>query len=518
MIVSSMGSWMHEVGAGWLMATLTSDPFMVSMVQAAATLPLFLLTMPAGALADITDRRIYLIGTQFWLITTAGILGILTLMDITTAKLLLMFSFSMGVGTSLMMPAFASLTPELVPKRELAAAITLNSIAFNITRAVGPAVAGLLVAAAGPGIVFILNAISFTAVITVIYRWENRQPASHLPNERFIASMRSGLRYFRQASSLHAIILRGMALFAAMSAPLAFLPLIVREELQSGPETYGLLLGCIGIGAVVTGFSLAKIRQRFSADAIIAVGTTGVVITTALLASVRDIRQLVVIMAFLGASWIAAQSTLQVSAQLSLPRWVRARGLAVFMATFMGIMALGAITWGNIAAMTSIQMALSAAAATGAIGIILTLPLRLERFADADPSPAEPGSEPVADPMAEPGLAMPSDNEQGSVLINIEYKIDPAEVESFLDAMGELRKVRLRNGSMTWGIYQDRDDDTSFVETYLDESWLAHLRQRYRVTQDDRRAMDAVLAFHRGTSLPLVTYLQSRRRRKQRNG
>ncbi len=509
MIVSSLGSWMHDVGAGWLMATLTSDPFMVSLVQAAATLPLFLLTMPAGALADITDRRIYLIGTQIWLIATAGILGVLTLAQMTTTSVLLMFSFSMGMGTSMMMPAFASLTPDLVPKNELAAAITLNSIAFNVTRAAGPALAGLLVAATGPGIVFLFNAASFTAVIIVIYRWKNRQPASHLPNERFVGSMRSGLRYFRQASSLHAIILRGMALFAAMSAPLAFLPLIVRKELQSGPDTYGLLLGCVGIGAVITGLGLARIRQRFSADTIIAVGTTGVVLATALLASVRDVRQLAVIMGLLGASWIAAQSTLQVSAQLSLPRWVRARGLAVFMTTFMGIMALGTVTWGKIAAVTSIQVALLTAATAGAIGILLTLRLRLERYAGADPSPDEP--------TTVPGLAMPADNQHGSVLINIEYIIDPDDVESFLDAMQELRKVRLRNGSITWGIYQDTSDKTRFVETYLDDSWLAHLRQLYRITRDDRRAMDAALAFHRGTSLPQVTHLISQRRRKPRS-
>ncbi len=325
LIVSSLGSWMHDVGAGWLMATLAPDPVMVSLVQAATLLPLFLLTLPAGALADIVNRRKYLIGTQTWMMVMAALLGTLTLLGYTNEWTLLGLTFTMSCGTAMMMPAFSALIPDLVPRRELIAAVTLNSIAFNVTRALGPAIAGIILALTGPGILFIINAVSFSAVIWVIFQWRSQQPASSLPSERFMGSLRTGLRYARQSSDLHTILLRGATLFLSMSAPLAFLPLIVKTELQSGPQTYGLLLGCIGTGAVTTGLLLPQIRQRFSTDAVISVGTIGVVLAGLSLAYVRNIPLLSLSMVMLGAAWISAQSTLQVTAQLSLPSWVRAR-------------------------------------------------------------------------------------------------------------------------------------------------------------------------------------------------
>jgi MFS family permease len=507
LIVSSMGSWMHDVGAGWLMATLAPDPVMVSLVQAATLLPLFLLTLPAGALADIVNRRKYLIGTQTWMMIMAALLGILTLFGYTNEWTLLGLTFTMSCGTAMMMPAFSALIPDLVPRNELIAAVTLNSIAFNVTRALGPAIAGIILALTGPGILFVINAVSFSAVIWVIFQWRSQQPASSLPSERFMGSLRTGLRYARQSSDLHTILLRGATLFLSMSAPLAFLPLIVKTELQSGPQTYGLLLGCIGTGAVTTGLLLPRIRQRFSTDAVISVGTIGVVLAGLSLAYVRNIPLLSIAMVMLGASWISAQSTLQVTAQLSLPSWVRARGLAVFIGTFMGVMAIGAVGWGQVAKFSSLSMALTIAAGLGAVGAVLTWPLSLEKIARRDPTPAEP--------LPMPNVTISAEHDQGPVLINISYIIDPEKIDDFLDAMQLLRKVRLRNGSSAWGVFQDTADETRFVEIFMDESWIDHLRQHHRVTREDRRAIDAAMAFHQGDSPPVVSHLLSRRRKSR---
>jgi len=508
LIVSSLGSWMHDVGAGWLMATLAPDPVMVSLVQAATLMPLFILTLPAGALADIVNRRKYLIVTQAWMMVMAALLGLITLAGYTNEWILLCLTFAMSCGTAMMMPAFSSLIPDLVPREELIAAVTLNSIAFNVTRAVGPAIAGIILALTGPGIVFIINAISFSAVIWVIFQWRSGQPASALPSERFMGSLRTGLRYARQSNDLHRILLRGATLFLSMSAPLAFLPLVVKNELASGPQTFGLLLGCIGAGAVSTGLILPALRRRFSTDVVISCGTAGVVLAGLSLAYLRNVPLLCLAMIMLGASWISAQSTLQVTAQMSLPSWVRARGLAVFIGTFMGIMAIGAVGWGQVAKYSSLSMALTIAAGLGAVGAILTWPLSLEKITRRDPTPAKP--------LPMPNVTIPTEHDQGPVLVKIDYLIDPEQAEDFLDAMQAVRKVRLRNGSSAWGVFQDTTDEQKFIEIFVDESWVDHLRQHHRITQEDRRAMDNALAFHRDDRPPVVAHFLSHKRKKRR--
>jgi MFS family permease len=512
LIVSSLGSWMHDVGAGWLMTTLAPDPVMVSLVQFSMMLPVFFLTLPAGALADIVDRRRYLLFTLTWLMCVALLLGVLTLSGITTAWTLLVLTFSMGIGMALMAPAFAALIPDLVPREELTAAITLNSIAFNATRAIGPAIAGSIVALTGSGIVFLINAISYSAVIFVLFKWRNEQPASNLPSERFTGAIRSGIRYVRRSRALHVILIRGVAVFAMISAPMAFLPLVVKTELNAGPEIFGLLLGCVGIGAVAAGLTLARVRSRVSADRVILTGSLGVVLATLALAYVRNIAILAPAMLVLGGAWITAMSTLQVSAQLSLPAWVRARGLAVFIATFMGIMAIGAVSWGQLAALTSLTEALTAAAAFGVLGIVLTWRLSISKVV--------PDDEALTPAYAVGDTVVPTSREgdRGPVLVNIEYQIDDREADAFSDAMQSVRKIRLRNGSTAWGLFQDTRDEHRFVEVFVDESWVEHLRQRYRVTREDRHAIDTALAFHRGTEPPKISHLLSKRRtRRGRN-
>jgi MFS family permease len=335
-IVSNIGSWMHEVGAGWLMTSLAPSPLMVALVQAATTAPVFLLALPAGALADIVDRRRYLIASQIWMMITAATLGALTLSGMTTALILLIFTFALGIGTAMMMPAWGAITPELVQRSELQAAIGLNTIGMNVSRSVGPALAGLIVAAAGPGMVFILNAISFLAVIAALKRWQRPPTESELPAERVFGAIRAGLRYARHSPELRAVLTKGAAFFVFASASWALLPLIVRQELNSGPGTYGLFLACLGVGAIAGALLLPRVRIRVSRDRIVA-GATGLYsIAMLALAHSGNVYAAGAAMLLTGVAWISVVSSLMTAAQTAMPGWVRARGLGTVLGRLHG--------------------------------------------------------------------------------------------------------------------------------------------------------------------------------------
>ena len=264
-VVSNIGTWMQDVGVGWLMTTLAPAPIMVALVQTATTLPVVLLVLPAGALADIVDRRRYLIAVQVWMLVVSATLGALTFAGITGPWLLLAFTFALGLGTALMMPAWAAITPELVPKADLQAAIALNSVGVNLSRAVGPAIAGVIVSAVGSWAVFMLNALSYVGVLAVLVWWKPEERVQKLPVEHFAGAFRAGLRYAWHAPALKAVLVRSAAFFIFAAATWALFPLIVRQELGRGAEIYGALLACIGVGAVSGALFLPKLRSRFRA-------------------------------------------------------------------------------------------------------------------------------------------------------------------------------------------------------------------------------------------------------------
>ena len=506
-IVSNMGTWMHEIGAGWLMVSLTTDPFMVSLVQASVALPAFFLAVPAGAMADIVDRRLYMLTAISWLVCVAAGLCLMTFAGKTTAGVLLLFTLGSGIGAAMLMPAFAALIPDLVPRAELTGAITLNGIGMNATRAVGPAIAGVLVAEFGPALVFGLNAASYAALLFVMFRYRSSQPRSTLPSERFFGAVRVGLRFARQSPRLQLVIIRGVPLFFMLSAMWAFLPLIAREEVGGSAQLYGLFLGSLGAGAVVMGLMLTHIRRRFAADIVLVMGTFGAAITLLALAYVRIPALLCITLFIGGASWISCLSTLQVAAQLALPVWVRARGLATFLAFFMGSMAVGSALWGRIASNTSISVALLSATALGLAALALTARMRLHRDSEEGLMPA--------DPIPDPNVALPVDQDQGPVKVSIRYEIAPSQAAEFTAAMRDVRRMRLRNGAVAWGLYQDAEAPEVFLETFLEESWLDHLRQHERQTMEDREFSRVAAAFHIGTEPPQIMHFIARRAPKR---
>ncbi len=498
-IFSNIGSWMHEVGAGWLMTSLAPSPLMVALVQAATTSPVFLLALPAGALADIVDRRRYLIATQVWMMIVAAILGVLTLTGLTTAPLLLVFTFALGMGTAMMMPAWGAVTPELVPRAELHAAIGLNTIGMNVSRAIGPALAGLIIATAGPGVVFILNAISFLAVIAALKSWQRPARESELPAERLFGAVRAGLRYARHSPELRAVLTRGVAFFVFASASWALLPLIVRQELNSGPGTYGLFLACVGIGAIGGALLLPHVRGRVSRDRIVAGATVLYTLAMLALAHSGNVYAAGAAMLVTGVAWLSVVSSLMTATQTALPGWVRARGLAFFWVAFTGGMAAGSALWGQIASWIGIPAALTVAAVGALAGIAATWQYRIGLHDVADLSP----SLHWATPMMADELEMDS----GPVMVTVEYRIDPARIHEFSQIMHSIRRVRRRDGAFMWELFNDIEDPGRFVECFMVESWLEHLRQHERVTVADRDVSEKARAFHLGSEPPKVTHL-----------
>ena len=498
-VVSNIGTWMHEVGAGWLMTTLAPSPLMVALVQAATSAPVFLLALPAGALADIVDRRRYLIASQIWMMAAAALLGVLTLTGVTTAPLLLILTFALGIGTAMMMPAWGAITPELVQRSELHAAIGLNSIGMNVSRSVGPAIAGFIVAAAGPGVVFILNALSFLAVIAALKRWQSTPVASELPAERVVGAIRAGLRYARHSPELRAVLIRGAAFFVFASASWALLPLVVRLELKSGPGTYGLFLACLGVGAIAGALLLPRIRTRVSRDGIVA-GATGLYAIGMLgLAHSVSVYEAGMAMVLTGMAWISVVSSLMTAAQTALPGWVRARGLALFWVVFMGGMAAGSTIWGQIASWIGIPYALTAAAAGALLGIAATWKYRVGRHDEADLSPS----------LAWPAPMLADDPiDRGPVMVTVEYLIDPASAAEFSRIMHQqMHRIRRRDGAFMWELFNDIDQPDRIVECFMVESWFEHLRQHGRVTVADRNVIEQTRKFHLGSEPPRVTHL-----------
>jgi MFS family permease len=486
-IVSNVGTWMQDVGAGWLMTSLSSSPSIVALVEAADSLPVMLLALPAGAIADIVDRRRLLVAVQVYLLVVASLLGVLAALDLVTMWMLLGFIFALGVGAAVVMPAWAAIVPELVPADQLQSAVVLNSIAINVSRAIGPAIAGVIVAATGAWLVFVLNALSYIGILAVLLRWRRVHRKSPLPAERFLGAIRVGLRFIMHARPLQVVLIRGIAFFLFASATWSLFPLIVRRELGRGPEIYGLLLTCIGIGAVGGAMLLPRIRARISRDGLVSGASVLYAVGALLLAHVQNLVLLAIAMLATGVAWISILSALQVSAQLALPAWVRARGLAAFVIVFMGGMAFGSILWGQVASRVGISAALTLAALGMAIAIVATWRCRLGEHQVRDFTPSLDWPTPVLVETPEP--------HSGPVLVTIEYHVRPDKRQEFVVAMRAVEQMRRRNGAYFWALFHDSADPKRYLECSMDESWVEHLRQHERASIADREVLDAAKQF-----------------------
>jgi predicted MFS family arabinose efflux permease len=496
---------MQDTAGTWLMTSLTASPLLIALMQTAASLPLLLLGLLAGATADIFDRRKLLIFWQTWMLGSVGVLAVLTFVGRVSPWTLLGFTFLLNAGAAMNNPAWQAIVPELVPRKMIPESVSLNAASNNLARAVGPALGGLMVAAfktahKGAGSVFALNAISFAGVIWVLVNWK-RVPLfkSALPSERIAGSIRSGLRYVRYAPDLQASLVRAFVFPFFISAIWSLLAVVAKRDLKQGPLGYGILNGSLGLGAVIVATMLHRIRQRFSADQILTATTLYNVVALLILAFVRSPAVIIPALVVSGAAWTSTMSTLNVSVQLAVPTWVQARALGTYLMTFQGGLALGSILWGAIAERGSTPMALTCAAG----GLLVTLPV-VRRFRILYGPLPDHTPHQFKNPA--PQLAPDTEPTDGPVRISVEYRIPEENYAEFTRAIHQLRGVRLRDGAVRWGIYRDATDPKHMNETFIMESWIDYLRSRERLTAADEAIRARVRALHRHDDPPKTSY------------
>jgi MFS family permease len=495
-LAANLTMWMNDVAAAWLMTTLTTSPVMVALVQTASTLPVFLLGLPSGALADILDRRRYFAATQLWVSINALVLAALSLADALTANLLLGLTFVNGVGLAMRWPVFAAIVPEIVPRAQLSPAIALNGIAMNLSRVIGPVLAGSLLAAASSAAVFVLNAVLAGVAFVLILRWKRQPTVNALPGERFVGAMRVGLNFARQSPRLRMILLRVFLFFLQSTALLALLPLVAKGLHGGGPATFTVMLACLGAGAIFAALRFPHWRARYTRDQFIRAGTLAQAALSVLIVYVPELWVALPAMVLVGMAWISVANSLTISAQTVLPDWVRARGMSIYQMALMGGSASGSLLWGQVASWTDVATSVAAAAVTGVV-LLLTLqrqPIERETEVDYSPAPLSGGIEP----------ALGVDADDGPVMVTVEYLIDPARAAEFAKVMQRTRQARLRQGALSWGMFRDVAHPERVLEYFVDENWLEHQRRLARFSSFDAGLREQRLAFHTGSEAPRV--------------
>jgi len=497
-LVSNIGSWMHEVGAGWLMTSLTTSPVMVALMQTATSLPAFFVLLPSGALSDILDRRLYLLTANISRLVVAVLLAVMTLAGWIGPWSLLLLTLLLGINIAMIMPTWQAIVPEVVPRTHLQAAIGLNTLGMNVARVLGSLIAGIIIAAAGSGAVFICNAVSLLFIITVLLRWKRVVPETTLPPERLGAAIATGLRYARHSPALLATIYRSIGFYFFASILWALLPLIARDLLQGDERTYSYLFAAISIGAIGNALVLPRLRRRFNNDALITGAGLVFAVGIALTATVHVHALAMLALCVCGAAWITVMTCAQMSAQTALPNWIRSRGLAVFLTFFMGSLGIGPIVWGSLAELTDLPTAMLVAATGLVLAALFTRRWPVSGNDQLDHTPSRHWHKP------EPVIAV--SHEQGPVMVNVRYEVAALQLPDFLREIQLLGKARRRDGASYWQIFEDAAKPGSYVEAYVVASWLDHLRQHERISRQDaqvqQRLKDLVLP---GTE-PVVTH------------
>ena len=494
-LAANVTMWMNEVASAWLMTSLTDNAFMVAMVQAASTLPVFVLGLPSGALADIVDRRRYFAFTQVWVGVTAIALAAFAYADALTAPLLLALTFANGIGMAMRWPVFAAIVPDVVPRPELPAALALNGIAMNMSRVIGPVIAGALLASVGSTYVFLLNAVLTVIAFALILRWRSEPKVSALPGERFFAAMRVGLQHVTRSPRMRVVLMRIFLFFLQSSSLTALLPLIARGMHDGGPGTFTALLVAMGAGAVVTAFNLNRLRRLIRRDRLVYWGTGLHALAAVAVALSPSLWFAVPAMAVAGMAWIATANSLTVAAQLALPNWVRARGMSIYQMALMGGSAAGAALWGSVATQASVQASIIAASLIGPLVLLLTLRLGAGGVDDEDLSPAQAT-------VTAPPPVIDIAPDEGPVMVTVEYLIDPERAADFNAVMRETRLARLRQGALSWGLFRDTAQPGRYIEYFLDENWVEHQRRLERFTAADVGLFARRRAFHIGAEPP----------------
>lgn len=495
-IASDVGTFMQSVGAAWLMVSLNAGPLYIALIQTASALPFFIFALPAGAIGDIVDRRKLVLFTELWMAVIAIILTVVTISGSMSPLLLLILTFALSAGDAFESPTWRAILPELVSREDLASAAALNGIEFNFARAIGPAMAGFIIAAAGVGAAFALNAVSFMGVIVVVARWKRHPRTQTAPAETLGGATAAAIRYVRYSPVIRRLLLRSGVIMFFGSGLLALLPAIARE-VSKRPTGYGLLLGSFGLGAVLGAVVMQRARARWSAEALVAGGVLvfGLIVMAASLS--RNLYMLNAAMVIGGAAWIVFISLFNVITLNHTPDWVRARVLAISMLVVQGAVAAGSAAWGALATRTGVHTALMWVAAgtiaASALGLWFKLPT-----STADLTPWIHWKLPIR-PSED------ADMDSGTTLVAVEYEVEPEQQAPFLQAVRKFERIRRRDGAYRWGIFHDLEKPNTYVEAFLVDSWAEHLRQHERTTHADREVEEQVRSLVRGE--PIVRHL-----------
>ena len=502
-LVSNFGSLIQAVGASWLMTSLAPSADYVALVQASTTLPIMLLALPSGAVADIWDRRVIMLIAQWAMLTVSVILAVMAYMGRLTPWTLLTFTFLIGCGVALYGPAWQSSVGEQVPREHIPAAVALNTMSYNLARTAGPAIGGVIVAIAGAPAAFVANALTYVGLIVMLASWKRQKAESHLPPETILMAMSAGLRFSRLSPAIRAVLLRGFTLGMLGSAIWALMPLIARDLLGGGALTYGVLFGTFGGGAVVGALVSAAARQRFPNELLVRVSTVGFGITAAVSAFSSWLPLTLLVFLIGGASWVIMLSTFNITIQMSSPRWVTGRALAIYQMVTFGGMAIGSWLWGELAESRGLVTALALSGALLFASVLLGLKAKLPQAETLNLAPSR-GTPTFTTPRVELGP------ESGRVIVTVEYRIAGGDQPEFAQAMQEVRRIRRRDGARRWMLMQDLDDPELWVERFHSPSWVEHLRRYHRFTVADQEIERRAVAFHRGERPPKVRHLLER--------
>ena len=497
-LLSNFGSLIQSVGASWMMLSIAPSPDMVALVQASVSLPIMLLSLVAGAMADNMDRRRVMVFAQIVMLSVSLTLSICTWLGLVGPWTLLLFTFAIGCGAAFFAPAWQASVGDMVPRVEVPGAVALNSMGFNIARSVGPAIGGAIVAAAGAAAAFGVNAASYIALLVVLARWKRPPRTSALPNETLGIAMAAGLRYVAMSPHIRTVLLRAAVFGLGASSILALLPVVAKHLVSGGPLTYGLLLGAFGVGAVTGALGAARLRDLLSTEAIVRWAGCIMALAAALVAVSTFMVATMAALLLAGAGWVLSLSTFNVSVQLSAPRWVVARALALYQMAAFGGLAAGSWLWGELAADLTIEASLLISAGVVLIGVVIGrwAPLSQAGALNLDPLRSQLWNA--------PSTSVPVDERTGPVVITVEYLIDESDVEEFLGAMNERRRMRRRDGARNWRLLRDLSDPRLWIERYETPTWLDYIRLNNRATQDDAAVPTRLRELHRGTEGPRV--------------
>jgi len=495
-LASNFGGLIQAVGAAWMMTSISNSQDMVALVQSSTTLPIMMFSLIAGALADNFNRRSIMLTAQLFMLAVSIALTIFAYLDLLTPWLLLCFTFLLGCGVALNNPAWQASVGDIVSREMLPQAVTLNSVGFNITRSVGPAIGGAVVAAAGAAAAFALNAASYVALMYALLRWKPERRDDALPRETLLRALSAGLGYVSMSPNILNVLLRGMLFGFSASAILALLPIVARDLVSGGPLTYGIMLGCFGVGAIGGAMSNARLREKLTSERIVQFAFLGFAASSSVIALSTNTALTALVLIVPGACWVLALSLFNTTVQLSAPRWVVGRALSFYQTTTFGGMAVGSWIWGVGAENLGVSVSLSLASLAMLVGGLAGLRNPLPQFTDVDLSPLNKFNEPM--------LRLDLQPRSGPIVLQIDYEIAEQDIPEFLTLMARRRRVRIRDGARQWALMRDLEHPEIWTETYHTATWADYVRHNRLRLQIDEEIWDAIRKLHRGVEGPRV--------------